>query len=246
MISPDPSTKLLMPGEREAHVWSVYLPEVVSARERYEATLSNQEREKAQRFVYAEDRLRYTVAHGILRELIGRYLETDPCSLNLIENEFGKPELSPDGNGSPLRFNSAHSADVIVLGFTHRRSLGIDIEKVRLDLDVMELALSQFTTGETEELRRLPAKERQAAFFRCWTRKEAYIKALGLGLNFGLNKFAVTLGAEQPVRLTWSELDSDASIKWTMYHLDLYQDYVGALVVQGEEPIILSYRRWVP
>ena len=238
------STNILATDDLEVHVWSAILPEVIPALPEVEKYLSKQERERAGRFSHAADRMRYILAHGILRDLLGRYLQVDPAGLEFIANEFGKPDLASIGTQPALRFNLAHSGDVILYTITQRRQVGIDVEKIRADVDVMELASSQFAEEEINELRRLSLTERRDAFYRVWTRKEAYIKALGTGLSLALNKFAVTVRNNKSIEISWAEGDPEAARNWAMFNLEPHPAYAAAVVVEAGQPVRLVYRRW--
>jgi 4'-phosphopantetheinyl transferase len=237
-------TNILAADDLEIHVWSAILPEVIPALPTAEKYLSKQERETAGRFFHAADRMRYILAHGILRDLLSRYMQVDPVGLQFIANEFGKPDLAAIGTQPALRFNLAHSGDVILYAITQRRQVGIDVEKIRADVDVMELAASQFADQEIKELRRLSLTERQDAFYRVWTRKEAYIKALGTGLSLALNKFAVTVGTDKSIEVSWAEGDPEAARKWAMFDVDTHPEYAAAVVVEAGRPVRVVYRSW--
>lgn len=179
----------------------------------------------------------------MLRVLLGRYLEEVPEKIEFETNAFGKPGLVSAGHLLPLNFNLAHSGDVVVYAVTLRRKIGIDVEKIRPDINAMELALSQFADEEIGSLRACSPVERPDAFFRCWTRKEAYVKARGLGLSIPLNKFAVTINRTEPVQVSWSEDDPGCRENWSMFDLDPYSGYAAAIVVEGQAVRVVS-RRW--
>ena len=234
---------LCPPEEGEAHVWVVVVSEVLPLIPFFTQFLSRQEREVAGRFTRPTDCERHVVAHGILRILLGRYLEADPERIEFETNAFGKPGLVSVGNLLPLSFNLAHSGDVVVYAVTLRRKIGIDVEKIRPDINAMELALSQFADEEINNLRACTPVERPNAFFRCWTRKEAYVKARGQGLSIPLNKFAVTVSLAEPVQVSRSEDDPGCRENWSMFDLYPYSGYAAAIVVEGKVIRVVS-RRW--
>jgi len=233
-----------MPNDTEVHVWVAFLPDAGLVLPKIEKYLSDFEREKAGRFFHHVDRMRYIMAHGILRDLLSRYTKADPAGLKFTTNEFGKPELVSSETQPILRFNLAHSGDVVLFAITKRRRVGIDVEKIRPDVDVMELAASQFAKEEINELRMLSSGERKDAFYLCWTRKEAYIKAIGTGLSLALNRFAVTIRSSQSIKLSWSDGDPAVSRDWAMYDLCLHSEYAAAVVVEAAQPIRVVQRTW--
>ena len=237
------TTALLRPpADDEVHVWSVFLPEARPSLPIWEGFLSKQERETSGRFVRPADQERYTVTHGLLRDLLGRYTNIIPHQLEFVTNAFGKPDLVSTGATPSLRFNLSHSADVILFAITTQRQIGIDVEKIRPDVDVMELAVSQFAEKEIQELHELSVPEKINAFYRCWTRKEAFVKARGDGLSFALNKFAVTLSHTQSVELSCMEGDLNPSNRWSLFNLDPWPGYTAALAVEGRSAKVISQR----
>jgi 4'-phosphopantetheinyl transferase len=142
-----------LPRASEAHVWTVLIPETLSQLSAFDDLLSQDEKDRAARFHCTDDRNRYVVAHGILRQLLGRYLSMLPETLAFTTNSFGKPTLSGHGDQQLLSFNLSHSGEVILFAFALRRKIGIDVEKIRTDIAVLDLAAGQFGGGEVQELR---------------------------------------------------------------------------------------------
>ena len=166
----------------EIHSWCVRLdvpPETIAG---LYATLSQDERDRSARFRFARDRQRFIAARGALRALLGRYLGTRSGDIRFTYNAFGKPDLSPEFGGR-LRFNLSHSGDLALIAVTTDAAVGVDLEYVRAHPDYPEIARSVFSATEVEELNRLPSHLYPRAFFTCWTRKEAYVKARGEGLG---------------------------------------------------------------
>jgi 4'-phosphopantetheinyl transferase len=199
-----------------------------------EGLLSREEKRVAARFLRSVDRDRYVVAHGILRQLLGRYLSREPVGLVFETSEFGKPMLVFGAESPLVSFNIAHSGDVILYAIASGRRVGVDVEAVRSDRDWMELAESQFSAQELEALQALDPVERAAAFYRCWTLKEAYVKARGEGLGFPLKQFSVTIGnREMAPAVQWASDDPQASERWSVFELSPAPGYAGALIVEG-------------
>ena len=173
-------------GQEQAHVWHVNLERVSADEQRWENLLSTDERERAARFRFPRDRRRYTATRALLRALLGGYLETEPESLNFRYTEHGKPALAGANEGSNLQFNVSHSDGVALFGLTLGRTIGVDVERVRHDFDVVTIAKRFFSATEQRTFAALPAAQHHRAFFDCWTRKEAYVKALGDGCTGNL------------------------------------------------------------
>ncbi len=243
MISPRTVDRLPMPFDQEVHVWEVSLSQVGARTATFAALLTADEKQRAASFFREEDRSRFIVAHGLLRQLLGQYLSVKPEELRFRVNAFGKPALIQTSEEQPLSFNLAHSGDVILYAVTRCRKVGIDVEQIQPDLDVMELAQSQFAEQEVRCLQAFGPNERRDVFFRIWTCKEAYIKARGQGLSLPLQGFAVTLGRNEPTQIGWSEDDPDVSKNWSVFHLDTLPGYAAAVVVEGR-PVQLVSRRW--
>src|SRR5262249_10240292 len=145
------------------------------------ATLSEDERRRSARFRFEHDRRRFVVARGVLRELLGRHLRTHPGEIRFVYNSFGKPLLDPT-SGSGLKFNLSHAGDLALIAIADHADVGIDVEHVRPERDHAAIARQFFPAPQADLLNRLPNQLRPQAFFRLWTRKEAFVKAAGEGL----------------------------------------------------------------
>jgi 4'-phosphopantetheinyl transferase len=217
----------------EIHVWQADMARSDEERARWEATLSPDEKERADRFHFMKDRNRFVVARGLLRELLGRYLRQAPASLEFSYGEYGKPSLSGENASSGLCFNLSHSSDLAVYAIAGERNLGIDVEHIRPEAAGDRIAERFFSAREVNDLRTLPAEARVEGFFHCWTRKEAYLKATGMGLQIALGSFAVSLSPGQPTQFL-----SGVAPRW---HLAAYrpaEGYVAALVYDGSPSAI--------
>lgn len=182
----DSSGEIIL-GEDELHLWYADLDAASEFAERLACILSEDERLRAARYVYVSDRNKFVAGRAILRTLLGRYLNNDPKSIDFSYSDFGKPSVS----GSMLKFNLSHSGSKAVYAFSLNLEVGTDIEKVRSNFNEMELAGQFFSSEEIKALRSLPPSLRKRAFFHCWARKEAFIKAQGQGLYMRLDSFSV-------------------------------------------------------
>ena len=198
----------------------------------YAAALSPDETERAARFRFDRDRNRYVVGRGILRVLLASLLKTSPESLRFEYSPHGKPRLMQPENQPRLDFNLAHSGDCAVFAIAWNRTLGVDIEAIKSDTPCDELAQTCFSEAECAAYFALLEPERRAAFFRLWTRKEAYVKARGEGLSLPLTDFDVSLNPEA-ARLFATRPDVNESNRWRMINLPLGENFAGALVASG-------------
>ena len=197
-------------------------------------TLAEDERARAERFVFQEDRDRFIAARGILRDLLARYLQCEPRDIEFSYGPRGKPAISGGESRQPLCFNLSHSHGLAVIGIGSEREIGIDVERMRPEFAGEEIAKRYFSANEIAELTRLPAELRTEGFFLCWTRKEAYIKARGDGLYIPLDSFDVSLTPGKPTTLS----SADAS-QWSIesFNPSLVSDpsYAAAVVAQGKD-----------
>lgn len=221
-------------GEREAHLWVADLDPEAAEPRRWEALLSEAERGRAQRFHFDRDRNRYIVSHGILRRLLGYYVGVAPDRIRFETETGGKPSLAREHAASGLRFNLSHADGWALYGLTKGRRIGVDLERHRRPVDARAIAQRHFAAAEWEALRTLPEAELARAFFACWTRKEAYLKALGSGLGYPLGRFEVTTSPAAAPAIVRDDGDPDASARWTVVHLEPAPEFVGAAVVEGQ------------
>ena len=225
--SASPAQPILTP--HEVHVWRAHLDCSDLVLRRLEAALSPEEIARANRFFFLRDRQHFIAARGILRQLLAEYLRRSPVDLEFAYHSRGKPYLvSP--TVTPVAFNVSHSRGLALLAFSPGRELGADLEFIRPEIASDEIASRYFAPSEVAELQSLSPAQRPEAFFLCWTRKEAYIKARGEGLQIPLTSFRVSLTPGQPEILE----SADAS-RWTLRNLSPAPDYAAALVAEGHD-----------
>ena len=221
-------TSVVLRG-REVHVWKVSLDRSETQIRQLRETLSPDERLRADRFHFQRDRDSFIAARGTLRQLLRRYLERPPGDIAFDYGPHGKPALRQDSTNFSIRFNVSHSHGLALMAFSLGRHLGVDVESIRPDVATQEIAERFFSPREVAELQSLPAAMRAEAFFLCWTRKEAYVKALGEGLQIPLKIFHVGLTPSAPERL--ESADSD---RWLLRSLRPAIGFVGAIVAEGK------------
>ena len=224
----------------ETHVWRVALDQPDARVATLFALLSEDERRRAFRFHFDRDRRRFTVARGALRSILGSYLATPPERLRFGYSEHGKPFLrQPQPLLLDLRFNVSHSDELALVAVTVATEVGVDVEKIRPDFAGLEIAERFFSPAEVRALRSLPIHLRSRAFFNCWTRKEAFVKATGRGLSFPLKAFDVTLAPGESPRLLRVENDDPA--RWSIFEVSPAPDFVGALVVESRDVLLMGW-----
>jgi 4'-phosphopantetheinyl transferase len=159
----------------------------------------------------------------------------EPSSLRFDHNPYGKPALIPSPGHEPLNFNLAHSHDLVLYAITRNRQIGIDLERLRTDFPCEEISEQFFSPRENAALLAVPQSERHEAFFRCWTRKEAYVKARGEGLSLPLQAFDVSLAPDEPAKLLSIRGNPEAARDWSLYGLAPAPGYVAALAVNSRD-----------
>ncbi len=226
-----PATIIL--GSNEVHIWRASLDQLRPQRDSFLHTLAADERTRARRFYFQTDRERFITAHGVLRAILGLYLKREPKCLSFCRGSHGKPALAWEYGGDAIRFNMSHSQGVALYAITRGRAIGIDIEFIRCGLEVEQIAERFFSPREIATLRALPVHLQKYAFFLCWSRKEAYIKARGEGLSIPLDQFDVSLIPGDPAALLSTRPDADEALRWSLRGLTLASDYAAALAVEG-------------
>ncbi|GAC1362153.1 MAG: 4'-phosphopantetheinyl transferase superfamily protein [Ktedonobacteraceae bacterium] len=219
----------------EVHVWLADQKIFLTAIPVLYRLLNVDEVRKAAQFRFEKDRNRYIIAHGLLRLLLANYVQLPAAQLNYCYNAYGKPELAISHGQDTLHFNLSHTHELIIYAFTYSRHVGIDIEYIRGNIEYEQLAKHYFSSFEYAELQRLPLSIRRQVFFQCWTRKEAYIKARGLGLSLGLDTFDITVQPGLPVRLLASRENAQETTRWLFAPLPIDADYAGTLVVERQD-----------
>jgi 4'-phosphopantetheinyl transferase len=240
------TTEWAYPAERPVlstdaiHVWRASLEIEPAGLQRLKSTLAKNELERAERFIFDQDRNRFIAARGILRDVLARYLQCAPQTIEFVYAARAKPAISGGGSFHPLRFNLSHSHGLALIGLAREREIGIDVERIRPEFASEEIAKRYFSAKEIDELSRLPADLRTEGFFLCWTRKEAYIKAKGEGLHIPLDSFDVSLTPGLP-----PELNCPDCLRWSMRSLSPRSGYVAAVVEEGKSSQLRHFN-WDP
>jgi 4'-phosphopantetheinyl transferase len=229
--------------EDEVHLWLVPLAVTAEKSSHFKSILSFNEQERAGRFQRKMDAERYVAARGSLRSLLSRYLAIAPDRLEFTYDALGKPRLAGEVSRTLLSFSVSHCDDLALIGFVLGHKIGVDLERVRTEIQVEDLAERYFSSNEFQRLRSLPADQRREAFYCGWTRKEAYLKGRGEGLSSGLDGVEVSLAPGEPAIILRASDDPDASQNWTVQHLSPAPGYVGAVAVEAGN-IVFRYFKW--
>lgn len=242
-FQPPPDLIILPPGE--VHVWKISAGADHQETARPADLLSPDEKERAGRFHFEKDRRVFIMGRGVLRTLLGRYAGVEPGSIRFIYDGHGKPALPAAGNAESPAFSVSHSGAEILLAFGRGFPVGIDVERIRDGLDVEDLARRYFSPVEAAQYLSLPEEERIEAFFSCWARKEAFLKARGEGLSFGLDRFEVTLRPGEPARLVKIVGDEAEAKEWSLHDIPVGPGFKAALAARTRQPRISCYL-WTP
>jgi len=222
--------------EREIHIWRAALDLPSMNIQELNKTLSADEKMRAERLYLERDRKRFIARRAILRKMLGSYTGIEPSSLRFCYGNNGKPRLADTSCNGAIRFNMSRSEELALYGFTRDREMGVDIESIRDIPDIERIVARFFSSREYDAFRALPESKKREAFFNCWTRKEAFIKAIGNGLSHSLDKFDVSLVPGEPARLLRIEGDSKAASRWFIQELKPTFGFAAAFAVEG--------RRW--
>ncbi|MCW1968721.1 MAG: 4'-phosphopantetheinyl transferase superfamily protein [Anaerolineae bacterium] len=214
------------------HIWRASLAATADVLAVCQALLSPDELARAMRYRFTRDRYRYICGRGQLRQLLSRYLAQPAGEIEIELAPHGKPQLTAP-NALGLQFNLAHSADWLIYAFARHRAVGVDIEAMRDDVDFAELVPTVFSAAEQAEWRQLPHALQKPAFYRAWACKEAFIKAIGLGLMFPLQDFDVQLHPSQPAALLALRSTHFQLPDWQLFDLPTPAGFVGAVCVGG-------------
>lgn len=222
-------------------VWHsrISLPEVEI--EKHALTLSGQERERAEKFTFADKYEEYVVTRGLLRQALAHVLRQDACTFEFDYSSSNKPYLSRKYNDQQITFNVSHSHGQALVAISVDRNIGIDIEKVRADVEYEKLALRFFSVAEQKALMLYPREERAAAFFATWTRKEAFVKAVGKGIAFGLSEFDVNISPKEAPLMLATRWDPEDVAKWSMANIETEKNYLATVVADGGD---FQLRHW--
>jgi 4'-phosphopantetheinyl transferase len=226
--------------EGEVHLWSARLDLPEGLLQKCAGVLWEDEVQRAQRFRMGSLRNHYIAGRGMLRLLLTHYLPAEPASFPLIYQAHGKPELGLSWKTSGLEFNVSHSHGLAIYAFTRGRPIGVDVESIRPMPNAAALMERFFSAEEVHQWQQMPAPRQLRAFFQGWTRKEAWLKAVGSGLSFPLDEFCVTL--DGPARVLSIHGNRDEAAQWWLESHEPCDGYVAAVAMQGHAAAVKSWR----
>lgn len=231
-----PAPQRLILAPRELHLWRARCDEGLHALQHYQELLSADERQRAGRFAIEGARRDFIVSRGMLRELLAAYLNVQPTDIVLRNGIHGKPHITMDDSESMIRFNVSHSKGFVVFAFSLRAEVGVDVEQIRKEFPDREIAERFFSEEEVAALGKLPPERSSGAFFTCWTRKEAYVKARGGGLQIPLRSFSVGLGENEEQQVV-----DERGEEWSIYPFEPATGFAAAAAVEGGD---WRLKRW--
>ncbi len=234
----------LPPGE--IHLWEVALDPPPAVVERLARSLAEDERERAARFRFDRHRRQYMVGRGALRSLLADYTGQTPATVRFVYGPRGKPGLAPPpatpAAAGDLTFNLSNSHELALVGFVRGVEIGVDVEHLKPMTDLEQIAERFFSASERLALRQLPEAQKAEGFFNCWTRKEAYLKAVGEGLAAPLDSFDVTLVPGEAPRMLTLEGDARRAAGWSFTHVRPGAEYIGALTLEAPSHSVRTFR----
>jgi 4'-phosphopantetheinyl transferase len=216
----------------EVHVWHLALGDLSSDTALFKESLSADELERASRFRFEKHRAQFVLTRGTLRSLLGSYLGVSPREISFQYSKHNKPSLTEAANLRNIHFNVSHTEGMAIFGFTLAGRIGVDIESLRTDFHAEEIAERFFSASERSALREIPPPARYESFFRIWTRKEAYIKALGEGLSHPLHEFDVSF--DEAAALLATRPDGAEAERWHLENLAIAPGFIAAAAVETD------------
>lgn len=223
----------------QVHIWSVHIRDHTNKLSIYWELLNEKEKTKATQFKFGKDCNCFVIARGVLRKLLGSYLHLKPEEVEFQSGNYGKPYIN---HSSKIQFNISHSKNVVLMGFILKDTIGVDVEYTQRKIDVKQIAKQFFSVEEYESLLTLDNSCQLQGFYNCWTRKEAFIKALGSGLSFPLDQFVVSLDCTEEAVLKDTKWDNKEKEKWVLQPIKPRENYIGAYAVKGKVSNVKSWK----
>ena len=221
-------------------VWQIDLTGDHNSYEKYIQYLSDDENFRLNKFKITAKRYEFSRVRSILRYLLKRYLNADPRSIKFGMSSHGKPFVI----GHDISFNVTHSHGCALIGFTRNTPIGLDVEKLRNKVDCQGLSRRYFSPNESDELLAIAEEDQQQAFFTCWTRKEAFVKALGRGIGFGLDNFDVAFQNHDQPRIKDIRFKEENAKHWGVASLNTSPGYVASICYKSEKPNPIQEFTW--
>ncbi len=217
---------------KNVHIWLIKYDQSNHLLSAAKHILSDEEKRRADRFHFDIDHKRFSMTRTLLKIILGNCLSKPSQDIQFIFNKHGKPMLADSGN--EIHFNVSHSGNLGMIAISNISKIGIDVEQFRNEMITENIAKRFFSKLEVEEFLKLAEDEKLQGFFNCWTRKEAFIKAVGLGLSLPLNAFDVTLKPNEPARLVAVRYKNEIATNWTLTDIKLKNGYASAFIIKAK------------
>lgn len=214
----------------QIHIWYINFNLAEDVITFLDSFLSKDEIIKASKFRFKKDKNCSIITRGALRLISSKYLKMKPENITFKYGEFGKPDFDID---TKIKFNVSHSGNMAIIGFVLNDDIGVDVEKIKSDFDVFDIAKNYFSDSEIEALKKLPIHERAKGFYRCWTRKESFIKAKAQGLSFSLDSFSVSINSDEKTELLETKWNKNEKELWKLFSFLPKENYMGAVSVKS-------------
>jgi len=223
-------------ASQDAHIYYFDIRNFSLYVEQFYCLLSNEEKTNAHSFFYKKDEERYILARGMLRKLLSNYLEISCEQINFGYNKYGRPYLL---NSNAVQFNVSHSKDIVLFGIAKHYLIGVDLECIDKNLEFDAISERFFHKNEHDILRKFDMPKKREVFFNFWVIKEAFAKAIGLGLNYNIANIEVSLTEENKYRIAVLHDPNETLLNWSLFSLDIKPDYALAIAIKGPSPTIL-------
>ena len=222
----------------QTHLWFIHIHDLKEHMAFLNDFLSEDERLKALKFRFEKDKNSSIITRGALRYLSSIYLNLKPKDIIFKYGDYGKPDFDLD---TKLKFNVSHSGAMAIIGFVLEADIGVDIEHIKSDFDVLDIASNYFSNSEIASLKQLPQTHLARGFYRCWTRKESFIKAKAKGLSFPLDSFSVSIDSDDHTALLETKWNHKEKDLWRLFSFSPQENYLGAISVKGNIKTIRYY-----
>lgn len=224
----------------EIHIWH-FTFNITESINTYWYLLSKDEQDRALKFYFEKDQKTYIFSRGILRLILGQYIGISPKTINLKYSSYGKPFIDPLQNKNQLYFNISHTRQHILYAFTKNTEIGIDIEYLKSDIDYQSVAKNVFSTYEYQTITKAPLEKQCVLFYKIWTSKEAFLKAIGLGLSYPLSDFDVCVAENQTIKIRDIKYSSKEAKQWMLYSLTPCEGYISTVATKQKINRIVIY-----
>ena len=228
-------------NDDDVHIWRANLQSDAISLVRSQLVLNDAELDKANRQYFDRDRIRSIMARGYLRHILSKYLALQATEIQFNYTDKGKPFIDPSQNPTGLTFNISHSSNILVCAVSKNRRIGIDVEQIRELRTLNGMIRIVLSTTEQASFALLPKQDQLFAFFNSWTGKEAYLKAIGMGIAFGLQAVEVVFDPSRAVELLQVNGDRAQVAKWTIKRISPHSGYIAATVVEGRDLAFSHY-----